>query len=68
MSEQQKEVRGSTLKSEAPLINTNTNEDYVLLGEEAHYVHTINAFVELCVMYGCDKVLGDLWKAIGDKR
>ena len=36
--------------------------------EEAHYVHTINAFVELIVLYGWDTVVGDLRKAMGDKE
>jgi hypothetical protein len=35
--------------------------------EEAHYVHTINAFVELIVVYGYDKVIGDLRTAMGNK-
>lgn len=36
--------------------------------EEAHYVHTINAFVELIVMYGWDKVTSDLRAAMGEKQ
>ena len=35
--------------------------------EEAHYVHTMNAFVELIVVYGYDKVIGDLRSAMGNK-
>jgi len=35
--------------------------------EEAHYVHTINAFVELIVVYGYDKVIGDLRTAMAEK-
>ena len=35
--------------------------------EEAHYVHTMNAFVELIVVYGYDKVIGDLRAAMGNK-
>lgn len=38
-----------------------------LIGEEAHYVHTMNAFVELIVVYGYDKVIGDLRTAMGNK-
>ena len=38
------------------------------LGEEAHYVHTINAFVELIVVYGWDKVIGDLRQAMATKN
>jgi len=35
--------------------------------EEAHYFHTMNAFVELIVVYGYDKVIGDLRTAMGNK-
>jgi hypothetical protein len=38
-----------------------------VLNEEAHYVHTINDFVELIVVYGYDKVIGDLRAAMGNK-
>jgi hypothetical protein len=40
----------------------------VLMQEEAHYVHTMNAFVELIVVYGYDKVIGDLRTAMGEKQ
>jgi hypothetical protein len=46
---------------------TQHQDDYVLLQEEAHYVHTINAFVELIVVYGYDKVIGDLRTAMAEK-
>lgn len=36
--------------------------------EEAHYIHTMNAFVELIVVYGYDKVIGDLRTAMGAKE
>jgi hypothetical protein len=36
--------------------------------EEAHYVHTMNAFVELIVVYGWDKVTSDLRAAMGEKK
>ena len=52
-----KEVRELSLKSEA-----------LEMREEAHYVHTINAFVELIVMYGWDKVTSDLRTAMGEKQ
>ena len=42
--------------------------DETLMMEEAHYVHTINAFVELMIVYGSDKVLNDLKTAIGWKK
>jgi hypothetical protein len=38
-----------------------------LMQEEAHYVHTMNAFVELIVIYGWDKVIGDLRTVMGEK-
>lgn len=50
-------VRELSLKSEALLMN-----------EEAHYIHTINAFVELIVVYGYDKVIGDLRTAMATKN
>jgi len=36
--------------------------------EEAHYVHTMNAFVELIVVYGYDKVTSDLRTAMGEVK
>jgi hypothetical protein len=39
----------------------------VLMMEEAHYIHTMNAFVELIVVYGYDKVIGDLRIIMGNK-
>jgi len=36
--------------------------------EEAHYIHTMNAFVELIVVYGYDKVIGGLRSAMGAKE
>ena len=42
--------------------------DETLMNEEFHYVHTINAFVELIVIYGWDKVIGDLRTAMGEKQ
>jgi hypothetical protein len=39
-----------------------------LMQEEAHYVHTMNAFVELIVLYGWDKVTSDLRAAMGEKK
>ena len=39
-----------------------------LIGEEAHYVHTMNAFVELIVLYGWDKVTSDLRAAMVEKK
>lgn len=42
--------------------------DETLMMEEAHYHHTINALVELMIVYGSDKVLNDLKTAIGWKK
>jgi hypothetical protein len=39
-----------------------------LMMEEAHYVHIMNAFVELIVVYGWDKVTSDLRAAMGEKK
>lgn len=58
MSKTEEEVRDQTLKS----------EDALLMMEEAHYVHTMNAFVELIVLYGWDKVTTDLRAAMGEKK
>ena len=50
-------------------MSTNEEEirDETLMMEEFHYVHTMNAFVELIVIYGYDKVIGDLRTAMGNK-
>jgi hypothetical protein len=58
MSKTEEEVRDQTLMS----------EDAQLMMEEAHYVHTMNAFVELIVLYGWDKVTSDLRIAMGAKE
>jgi hypothetical protein len=42
--------------------------DETLMNEEAHYVHTINAFVELIVLYGWDTVQKDLRNAVFKKE
>ena len=58
ISTNEKEVRGSTLMS-----------DYLSTElEEAHYYHTINAFVELIVLYGWDTVMGDLKTTMREKQ
>ena len=38
-----------------------------VLMEEMHYHNTMNAFVELIIVYGYDKVIGDLRTAMGNK-
>jgi hypothetical protein len=55
--EREEQIREQTLKSEAMIMN-----------EEAHYVHTINAFVELIVLYGWDTVQKDLRNAVFKKE
>ena len=59
MEKQQQDVKTYPLSS---IID----EDQEAL-EEAHYIHTINAFVELIVVYGYDKVIGDLRTAMAEK-
>ena len=48
-------------------IVTQHEDDYVLLQEEMHYHNTMNAFVELIIVYGYDKVIGDFRTAMGNK-
>lgn len=48
-------------------IVTQHEDDFVLLQKESHYVHTMNAFVELIVEYGYDKVIGDLRTTMGNR-
>jgi hypothetical protein len=64
MSETEKKVRGSTLNVDDLM---SIDEHHEIL-EEAHYIHTINAFVELIVVYGYDKVIGDLRIAMSQKE
>jgi len=47
---------------------TQHEDDYVLLQEERHYHNTINAFVELIIIYGYDKVIGDFRTEMGNKQ
>ena len=51
-------------------MSTNDEEirDQTLMNEEFHYVHTMNAFVELIVEHGWDKVTSDLRIAMGNKQ
>jgi hypothetical protein len=43
-------------------------QEFDVLMEEMHYVNTVNAFVELIVVYGWDKVMSDLRAAMGEKK
>lgn len=61
MSKHEEEVRVE------PLIVT-SDEDYDSIMEEMHYHNTINAFVELIVVYGYDKVIWDLRTAMENKE
>jgi antitoxin component HigA of HigAB toxin-antitoxin module len=63
MSKHEEKVRGSTLNTD-DLMSIDEHQEAL---EEAHYIHTINAFVELIVVYGYGKVIGDLRTAIGSK-
>ena len=48
------------------------NEELVreqtLMMEEAHYFHTINALVELMVVYGFDTVMDSVLVKLGDLK
>lgn len=71
MSETEKEVREQTLKSNATHPDHAFKDMEALMSinlEEAHYFYTMNAFVELIVVYGYDKVIGDLRTAMSQKK
>jgi spore germination protein YaaH len=70
MSKLEEEIRGQTLMTNATHPNQafNEHDEQLMMQEEAHYVHTMNAFVELIVVYGYDKVIGDLRTAMGNKQ
>ena len=65
MSETEKEVRGSTLINTDDLMSIDEHHEML---EEAHYIHTINAFVELIVLYGWDTVISDLRAVMAQKE
>ena len=58
MSTNEEEIRDKTLI---------VDDDLDTMMHEAHYAHTINDFVELIVVYGYEKVIGDLRTAMGNK-
>ena len=70
MSTNDEEIREQTLKSNAtrPHQAFNEHDEQLMMQEEAHYVHTINAFVELIVLYGWDTVQKDLRNAVFKKE
>lgn len=45
-----------------------SKNELMSMNEEAHYIYTMNAFVELIVLYGWDKVTSDLRAAMGEKK
>lgn len=49
------------------VIKQQEDQEFDALMEEMHYHNTMNAFVELIVVYGYDKVIGDLRAAMGNK-
>jgi folate-dependent phosphoribosylglycinamide formyltransferase PurN len=67
MSTNDEEIRDETLNVKTYPLSMIEEDDREAM-EEAHYVHTINAFVELIVIYGWDKVIGDLRTAMGEKQ
>jgi len=42
--------------------------EQTLMNEEAHYFHTINALVELMVVYGFDTVMDSVLIKLGDLK
>ena len=68
LSKHEEEVRGSTLNVKTYPLSMIEEDDLDTMMEEAHYVHTMNAFVELIVLYGWDKVTTDLRAAMGEKK
>jgi folate-dependent phosphoribosylglycinamide formyltransferase PurN len=67
MSTNDEEIRDETLNVKTYPLSMIEEDDREAM-EEAHYVHTINAFVELIVLYGWDRVIGDLRTAMGEKK
>jgi hypothetical protein len=63
-SQHEEEIRDQTLMIEDQM----SIDEHQEALEEAHYIHTINAFVELIVLYGWDKVTSDLRAAMGEKK
>ena len=68
MSTNEEEVRDQTLNVKTYPLSMIEEDDLDTMMEESHYVHTINAFVELIVLYGWDKVTSDLRQAMGEKQ
>jgi hypothetical protein len=67
MSTNDEEIRDETLNVKTYPLSMIEEDDREAM-EEAHYVHTINAFVELIVLYGWDTVQKDLRNAVFKKE
>lgn len=68
LSKHEEEVREQTLNVKTYPLSMIEEDDLDTMMHEAHYVHTMNAFVELIVLYGWDKVTTDLRAAMGEKK
>jgi metal-responsive CopG/Arc/MetJ family transcriptional regulator len=55
-------------KTSFELLTEDQEQEFDVLMEEMHYHNTMNAFVELIVVYGYDKVIGDLRSAMGEVK
>jgi len=49
------------------MMEQHEDQEFDVLMEEMHYHNTMNAFVELIIVYGYAKVIGDLRAAMGNK-
>ena len=67
MSTNDEEIRDQALNVKKYPLSMIEEDDREAM-EEAHYVHTINAFVELIVLYGWDTVQKDLRNAVFKKE
>jgi hypothetical protein len=64
MSTNEETIREQTLKIEDLMSIDEHHEEL----EEAHYFHTINALVELMVVYGFDTVMDSVLIKLGDLK
>ena len=49
------------------ILEEEQEQDFDVVMEEAHYVHTINDFVSLIEVYGWTKVIEDLREQMGNR-
>lgn len=61
-------MRDSKVDNEQQIRELTLKGEEQLMMEQSHYIHTINDFVELIVIYGWDTVIGDLRAAMGEKQ